>query len=91
MTKEDKRRDKYYRRKYGITLNDYKAMMHKQRGCCGVCNKSHLEFKRRLAVDHDHETGKVRGLLCFYCNRHRVGKLNFLWASRVYDYLLRVI
>ena len=43
-------------------------MYNNQNGCCAVCGKHQSEFKRIFDVDHDHVTGKVRGLLCRSCN-----------------------
>lgn len=55
------------RAKYGITIEEFEAMLDAQGGACAVC-RSHPEH-RDLCVDHDHDTGKVRGLLCDLCNR----------------------
>lgn len=52
------------RSKYGIDLDDHAAMFRLQQGACAICNRT----DRRLVVDHDHETGAVRGLLCARCN-----------------------
>lgn len=52
---------------YGITLEDYNQMFAKQNGTCAICHTP--PEHRRLAVDHDHMTGEVRGLLCSRCNR----------------------
>lgn len=58
---------RYLIRKHnGMTENQYSEMMSKQNGQCSICKKPPL--KRRLAVDHNHDTGKVRGLLCDKCN-----------------------
>ena len=44
-------------------------MLEKQNNCCNICKRPQNEFKQVLAVDHDHNTGIVRGLLCAKCNR----------------------
>lgn len=55
-------------RSYGITLEVYNKMFEDQKGVCMTCHKPQ-RGKRPLVVDHDHGTGKVRGLLCYGCNR----------------------
>ena len=71
---KDKERNKHFKRKYGITLEQYNAMYVAQNGVCAMCfqpetvKSHHTGNVRYLAVDHDHNTGKVRGLLCFRCN-----------------------
>ncbi|SRR5881394_1007110 len=56
--------------KYGITMDDYSRMFEEQEGLCKICRcrQPNARFKY-LSVDHDHETGRVRGLLCMNCNR----------------------
>jgi hypothetical protein len=67
----DKKRDRTLRYRYGITLVDYQRLYEQQQGRCALCNQSEYEADwRRLAVDHDHNTGRVRGLLCIRCNSH---------------------
>ena len=58
--------------KFGISVSDYEAMLAKQNNGCGICGNS-CSTGRKLAVDHDHVTGRVRGLLCAACN-HAIGK-----------------
>ena len=53
---------------YNISLEQYNDMFISQEGKCAICGRHQSDFKRRLAVDHDHNTGKVRGLLCQRCN-----------------------
>jgi Recombination endonuclease VII len=53
------------KKRYGITLEQYEKMFQKQDGKCAICLKPSI---KRLAVDHNHDTGKVRGLLCSNCN-----------------------
>lgn len=61
-----KKRDKNLQQNYrGFTSNDYDALLLKQEGVCAACGQPQ---KRYLHVDHDHKTGKVRGLLCTNCN-----------------------
>jgi hypothetical protein len=54
---------------YGITPNQYEELLERQGGTCAICPRTADSQKRRLHVDHDHSTGKVRGLLCDQCNR----------------------
>ncbi len=54
--------------KFGMTLEQYEALYKKQTGRCAICGRNRSEFKTALSVDHDHTTGKVRGLLCHDCN-----------------------
>ena len=56
-----------YKRKYGITQEDFDYMYISQGGVCAICE---LPYHRTLHVDHNHNTGKVRGLLCKTCNTH---------------------
>lgn len=52
---------------YGLTLEQYEALYEAQGGVCYICQRATGKV-RRLAVDHDHATGYVRGLLCRPCN-----------------------
>ena len=57
-----------YKNLYGMSIQDYDKMLEKQGGCCMICKEHHTDHATRLHVDHDHNTGKVRGLLCRRCN-----------------------
>jgi cytochrome c1 len=57
------------RRNYGLTVEQYEALYRAQGGVCAICKGVPTGKRARLAVDHDHETGAVRGLLCDHCNR----------------------
>lgn len=59
-------------RLYRLTPEDYNKILLQQKGACAVCGK--LPGRIRLAVDHDHKTGRIRGLLCWPCN-HALGVL----------------
>ena len=54
--------------KYNLTLDEYRLMLERQRGVCALCGRPPTVRAKRLHVDHDHATGKVRGLLCISCN-----------------------
>jgi hypothetical protein len=60
--------------RYAITAKDYCAMFEAQNNVCAICGRPETSVDaksgrtRKLAVDHDHATGKVRGLLCHGCN-----------------------
>ena len=53
---------------FGISLDEYNKMFDSQQGCCAICGTHQSSLSKSLAVDHDHITGKVRGLLCNKCN-----------------------
>jgi hypothetical protein len=59
---------------YGITVEQYDSLLEKQNQCCAVCRKPAEGFKTNLAVDHNHITGEIRGLLCTHCNHRLVGR-----------------
>jgi hypothetical protein len=61
-------RKELLRRLYGLTLEEYQVLLSKQHGVCAICSEPPRGKRRFLAVDHDHETGAVRGLLCTTCN-----------------------
>jgi len=62
-------------KEYGITLDQYEQMLKEQNGVCAICSKKESAFNHvtkrvwDLAVDHEHKTGKIRGLLCRRCNQ----------------------
>jgi len=77
------------KRKYGLSEKQYAAMLSAQNGVCFLCGKPETArtkkgVLRSLHVDHDHETGKVRGLLCLKCN-HALGYLEYYGLKWVYD------
>lgn len=59
------RRGRFLKRRYNITEEDYRRLRTAQDGCCAVCG----DEGSRLVVDHCHESGAVRGLLCAPCNK----------------------
>jgi recombination endonuclease VII len=74
LSERDKEAYRRYRRahhinkKFGLSTEQYDAMLVAQEHHCALCPRPDLPEKR-LAVDHDHKTGKVRALLCDKCNR----------------------
>jgi hypothetical protein len=64
-------------RKYGLSADEFEAMLATQGGCCAICGSDSAGRKdhEALSVDHCHATGKVRGLLCSKCNT-AIGLLN---------------
>lgn len=56
---------------YGISSEEYFKQLEEQKGVCAICGKTPEKHNKRgvyLYADHDHKTGKVRGLLCYFCN-----------------------
>jgi len=59
----------------------------KQKGKCAICGKPQSLFKNRLNLDHNHKTLQIRGLLCYYCNKFRVGRNDLKSALELVSYL----
>lgn len=62
-------RDTRFRREYGISLAEVEAMAEAQGGVCAICKEPERLGEKGLCVDHCHQTGRVRGMLCHKCNR----------------------
>lgn len=61
----------YYKYAYGITLNDFRNLFKNQKGQCAICKKKLIKKTRRkntACIDHDHNSNKIRGILCEKCN-----------------------
>lgn len=65
----EKTRETNLKVKYGITIAHYDKMFEAQGGKCKICQSHQGKLKRALCVDHCHDTGRVRGLLCDTCNK----------------------
>jgi hypothetical protein len=83
LAKEQQRKGRL--KKFGITEEDYYKMLNKQGGVCAICKGPPDKRWGKLSVDHCHETGSVRGLLCISCNtnlgrfeRHRDSIMRYL-------------
>lgn len=68
----EQNRRRHLKRRYGITEEDYIAMVIRQFNVCGICDEPAIN---KLVIDHCHSTGTVRGLLCEKCNKG-IGHLN---------------
>ena len=81
----------YNLKKYGITLEEYDLLLEMQKGVCAICGKLPDETNtnnKYLHVDHCHDTGKIRGLLCNPCNMALgLFKDNPLFVRKAADYL----
>lgn len=69
-----KNRARKLKRNFGIEMHEYDLMSAEQKGKCACCGTHQNELTMNLAVDHDHDTGLIRGLLCLNCNTG-IGKL----------------
>lgn len=54
------------KKQYGLTEDQFNSILHEQGGVCAICKR---QSDKKLAVDHNHKTMKMRGLLCASCNR----------------------
>lgn len=76
-----KARDKDYGRAwrlkkyFGITPEQYEELLERQDRKCAICLQPAAHFKTNLAVDHDHKTGEIFGVLCYHCNHRKVGRV----------------
>ena len=66
--KTDKEKNSTLIRNYGISLEDWNNLFELQGGRCAICKVPQSDLNSSLCVDHDHYSGKVRGLLCRHCN-----------------------
>ena len=73
----------------GVTDEGYSRMLAAQSGCCAICGNPPKKGGRRLNVDHNHRTGKVRGLLCHRCNRCLPTYVTSDWLRAALAYVLR--
>ena len=67
-SKKDYNHNKHLKATYNITRQEYMEMYTAQGGACAICSKHQTEFNKRLSVDHCHNTGRIRALLCTHCN-----------------------
>lgn len=81
-----KAREYYLRSNYGLSLGDYDTILNAQGGVCWLCKKPCATGKR-LAVDHDHRDGEIRGLLCYRCNKILVGNHDLDTLRSIVKYL----
>lgn len=90
MSNDERVRNNRLKSRYGISLQEYLTLKVKQNYSCAICLRHESTFQKQLAVDHDHKTGKVRGLLCRYCNQYLLTNLNedAERALRAYKYLI---
>lgn len=72
--------------RYNITKEEYEAKWDEQDGLCGICGKA-CKTGQRLVVDHNHETGENRGLLCKACNLHLGVLEKQIWVQKATAYL----
>lgn len=63
-----RKRENELRRLYGLTPEDYRALVEEQQGRCAICRGAHRGPGLQLHVDHCHDSKRVRGLLCSKCN-----------------------
>lgn len=67
--------------------DEYDALLRSQGGTCAICGNKPKPGGRRFAVDHDHKTGAIRGLLCFRCNRILPHYADADWLARAAEYV----
>lgn len=76
VTKALTDRERHLKAKFGITEAQYDELLDRQKHRCAVCGGHESQWKMRMAVDHNHKTGEIRGLLCYPCNKWVVGLID---------------
>lgn len=62
-------RNRNLKNRFGLSIDDYNRMLQQQNNCCAICQTTTPRGRfNSFCIDHDHKTGRVRGLLCFKCN-----------------------
>ncbi len=92
---KEKVRNRSYKKRFGITLEQYNLLLARQGGVCAICGEDEV-FRansgsriKHLAVDHCHESGRIRGLLCGRCNTAIGGfKDDLFLIGRAMEYLV---
>lgn len=81
-------------KKYGVSQEWFDKKYQEQDGKCAICNIPIEKLGKGTAIDHNHENGKARGILCKFCNTNRVGKVEDFerfqktdWYDRVKEYI----
>ena len=76
------------KKQYGITVEEYDEMLARAENKCEICGVHQKDLKKKLVIDHCHDTGKLRGMLCHACNL-AIGKLgdSYEKVKRATDYL----
>lgn len=90
--KYTRKRSRRLKQVYGINTTQWNKLYDLQKGVCPICLATlrkplNKEGKRASSVDHDHKSGRVRGLLCHRCNKYRVGNNTLETAKRMVAYL----
>lgn len=78
---------KLYTRKQINAIRENLVAQHGDK--CAICKKPRSSFKNSLSVDHNHASNKIRGLLCYRCNKFRVGRQTIETCREVLEYLLK--
>lgn len=82
-------RQRWLEKKYGVTADWYDRKLAEQGGHCALCEVDCVANRKYLFVDHNHETGAVRGILCYRCNTF-VGQIEKKgWIESALAYLAR--
>lgn len=78
---------KLYTTKQITALRD--GLIEKYGNKCAICDKPRESFKKNFAVDHDHKSGKIRGLLCYRCNKFVLGRQTLDTVKKMLEYLMK--
>lgn len=86
----DNQRKLMLKKQYNLTVEEYNKILESQQHKCAICKRHTSEFKKKFSVDHNHDNGRIRGLLCYNCNLG-IGKFkdDMIWLVEAVKYINR--
>ncbi len=90
MTKKEYAKlDTYYLKKYGFSYTHYQITWKNQKYSCALCGRKKRKEQKRFAQDHNHKSKINRGIVCYYCNKYRIGRHDLKSVIDLFLYMIK--